>query len=135
MNLKKMLVVASLVLGAVLLSGCSSDSDSDNRFPIKITDSRVATGEAVYSASCASCHGPVNGPVVLEGAPIHNETGHTWHHPDRLLFEWVMDRPPLAAVMPAFRGALSEDEVLAVIAYIKNYWPYDIQQRHWDGSA
>ncbi|MEK9555506.1 MAG: c-type cytochrome, partial [Gammaproteobacteria bacterium] len=55
----------------------------------------VALGEQVYAQNCASCHG-----AKLEGqanwrqrglngympAPPHDETGHTWHHPDSYLF-------------------------------------------------
>ena len=55
----------------------------------------VNLGKAIYAENCASCHG-----VVLEGqanwrqrdaegylpAPPHDETGHTWHHPDPYLF-------------------------------------------------
>jgi mono/diheme cytochrome c family protein len=59
----------------------------------------------------------------LAGAPSHDEQGHTWHHADRQLFDWILDRPPLATVMPAFRGTLSEEEVRDVIAFIKSEWP------------
>ena len=55
----------------------------------------VSLGKQVYAQNCASCHG-----VALEGqanwrqrgnhgympAPPHDETGHTWHHPDTYLF-------------------------------------------------
>jgi mono/diheme cytochrome c family protein len=31
--------------------------------------------------------------------------------------------------MPAFGGILSEDEIIAVIAYIRGTWPPEIQRR------
>lgn len=57
----------------------------------------LAAGEALYTENCAACHG-----VNLEGqddwqrpgedgrlsAPPHDETGHTWHHGDQVLFEY-----------------------------------------------
>ena len=46
-----------------------------------------------------------------------------------------MDRPPLATLMPAFRGVLSDDEVLDVLAYIKSSWLPEIQERQGEGSA
>jgi mono/diheme cytochrome c family protein len=58
----------------------------------------------------------------------------TWHHPDRLLHQWVLDRPPLATVMPAFRGVLTDEEVLEVLAYIKSTWLPEIQERQDLGS-
>ena len=61
-------------------------------------------------------------------APPHDETGHTWHHSDRNLF--VLTKGGIGAVvpgyesdMPAFGEILSDEEIAAVIAYIKSTWP------------
>ena len=81
---------------AAALGACSGDDA--NPFPIEVTDSRVEAGERIYAGNCASCHGPVNGPTVLESAPVHGDAGHTWHHPDRLLFQWILDQPGIDAV-------------------------------------
>jgi mono/diheme cytochrome c family protein len=81
------------------------------------------------SAQCASCHGTPDSPPPLPAAPPHTIEGHTWHHADRDLFNWVLDRPPLATPMPSFRGVLTEEEVLAVLAYIKSTWPPDVRER------
>ena len=102
-----------------------------------VTKEQIATGRQIYAANCASCHG-----ADLEGqadwkrrlpdgrmpAPPHDENGHTWHHPDRDLF--TITKGGLGAVvpgyesdMPAFDGILSDAEISAVLAYIKNTWP------------
>ena len=56
----------------------------------------VAQGQQVYRARCASCHGAnlegqPNWQQELPGggrpAPPHDASGHTWHHPDALLFD------------------------------------------------
>jgi mono/diheme cytochrome c family protein len=141
MKLKKILATASLVTVVAILGTCGGADDelegssTTNKFPVELTDSRIDAGEVVYSQNCASCHGPVQGPVALEGAPVHGDGGHTWHHPDRLLYQWVLDRPPLATTMPAFRGVLSDEEVLEVLAYIKSNWIPEIQERQNTGSA
>lgn len=36
--------------------------------------------------------------------------------------------------MPAFRGVLDEEEVIAILAYIKSTWPEDIRQFQREGS-
>lgn len=100
-------------------------------------DPAVARGRQLYGAHCASCHG-----LKLEGqpdwqtpkangrlpAPPHDASGHTWHHADDELF--TITRNGLAAVvpgyqsdMPAFAGVLSDDEIRAVLAFIKSTWP------------
>jgi mono/diheme cytochrome c family protein len=98
----------------------------------------LAQGKRLYDAHCASCHG-----LKLEGqpdwrrrnlngrmpAPPHDETGHTWHHPDEVLFGITKHGlvPPYAppgyqSDMPAFAGVLSDPEIRAVLAYIESHW-------------
>ncbi len=62
-------------------------------------------------------------------APPHDESGHTWHHPDRVLFAITRNGlvPPYApegyaSDMPAYAGRLSDDEIWAVLAFIKSRW-------------
>lgn len=103
----------------------------------------VALGSAVNIARCASCHG-----MELEGqadwrerradgrlpAPPHDASGHTWHHSDQQLFT-ITKRGVRAIVpgyqsdMPAFEEVLTDREIWAVLAYIKNTWPPDIRAR------
>jgi len=99
---------------------------------------QVTAGERLYATHCASCHGK-----NLEGhpdwqspmpngryrPPPHDDSGDTWHHPDALLFA-ITKRgltPPVApegyeSDMPAFEGKLSDEEVWAVLAFIKSKW-------------
>jgi mono/diheme cytochrome c family protein len=105
---------------------------------------QVEIGRKLYATACASCHG-----VNLEGqpnwrsrltsgglpAPPHDESGHTWHHPDELLFRLTKlgpkayNDPSIVSNMPAFGGQLSDDEIWAVLAYIKSKWPTEIRNR------
>jgi mono/diheme cytochrome c family protein len=102
----------------------------------------VALGREVYGNYCASCHGR-----NLEGqpgwqnplpngsrlAPPHDATGHTWHHPDALLFDITKNGgqasspPGYVNNMPAFRTALNDTQIWAVLAYIKSTWPEEIR--------
>ncbi|MFD1342769.1 c-type cytochrome [Litorisediminicola beolgyonensis] len=106
---------------------------------------RVAAGEALYAEHCAACHG-----ADLEGqpnwmeqdaegylpAPPHDETGHTWHHPDRLLFD-IVSQGTEALVggeyrsrMAGYGDVLTEQEIIDVMAFIKSTWSEPIQRRH-----
>ena len=104
----------------------------------------VALGQTVYAGSCASCHG-----AKLEGqpdwrtrnadgtlkAPPHDETGHTWHHPDADMFRYTKHGGQVLAVanfksaMPGFRDTLSDREIWAVLSYIHTFWPPRIRER------
>lgn len=134
------LLPAILAILCVAITGCASEgtreTEAEQRFPIDVSIQRLESGSALYANNCASCHGEPNiSAPPIPTAPPHDESGHTWHHPDRLLFEWVLDRPPLATSMPAFRGQLTEDEILNILAYIKSTWPADIQKLQNEGSA
>lgn len=104
----------------------------------------VAQGEAVYGKHCASCHG-----AKLEGepnwrqrrpdgrlpAPPHDASGHTWHHPDGLLFDLTKFGPAVVAGdsylsdMPGFEETLTDREILAALSFIKSTWPAEIRRR------
>lgn len=104
---------------------------------------RESRGRAIYLDHCAGCHG-----VYLEGAPNwqerlpdgrwpappHDATGHTFHHPDELLFTIVRDGPQAVlgptyrTDMPAFAGILSDEEIRSVLAYIKSTWPAELRE-------
>ena len=109
-------------------------------------DVDIVAGERIYVEYCASCHGS-----KLEGeenwrspgadgrlpAPPHDETGHTWHHADSLLFDYTkLGGKALMATkgiefdsgMPGFSDQLSDPEIHNVLAYIKSTWPERIQK-------
>ncbi|MCR9121075.1 MAG: cytochrome c [Phyllobacteriaceae bacterium] len=107
----------------------------------------LALGEQLYQANCASCHGvDLEGEVAdwrspkpdgLLPAPPHDETGHTWHHPDQVLFAITKLGVARAAnlenyvsAMPAYQGVLTDDEIIAILSYIKSTWPEDVRKRH-----
>lgn len=103
-------------------------------------------GEQIYQARCASCHG-----TNLEGqanwrergadgrlpAPPHDESGHTWHHPDEVLIRITRDGvakaaglPDYVSSMPTFGDSLSNADIVAVLSWIKSRWSSDIQAHH-----
>jgi mono/diheme cytochrome c family protein len=119
-------------------------------YPVKISlypkdDSIVSTGKEIYLQYCASCHGE-----QLQGqsnwrqrdtagylpAPPHDESGHTWHHPDTYLF--LMTKYGIEKMigkeypnnMPAYEGKLTDKEIIAVLSYIKSTWPKELQTQH-----
>ena len=129
--LKKILVIPLIIL----LAGCNP-GDIDNS-----SVSKAVTGEAIYNKNCASCHGP-NGRGLAEDwkvkdangnypAPPLNGTAHTWHHsPAQLLYTINKGGTEMGGQMPAFEELLSETEKQALIDYMYNLWPNEIQTRY-----
>ncbi len=106
----------------------------------------TARGQRVYAAHCAACHGArlegqpnwrERGPDGLLPAPPHDESGHTWHHPDELLFRITKhgvakaaNLKDYASAMPAYEGVLSDEEIVAALSWIKGQWPTPVRKRH-----
>jgi mono/diheme cytochrome c family protein len=98
----------------------------------------LAEGMAIYGQHCARCHG-----ANLEGqpdwkrrlpsgrlpAPPHDASGHTWHHSDRALLQ-ITKKGTAAVVgggyesdMPGFEDVLTDEQIRAVLAFIRSTWP------------
>lgn len=110
----------------------------------------VRRGAELYQNYCASCHGDQlqgqanwrerDGEGYLP-APPHDVTGHSWHHGDAQLL--AITRQGTAALvgsgyrsrMQGYEGVLSEQDILAVLAFIKSSWPPEIIERHNDINA
>ncbi len=83
----------------------------------------LARGAKVYATSCRPCHGDRHGKGSIGRAHPHNGMGHTWHHPDAQLKEWILHGKPGPgfSIMPGFKY-LREHDVEAVLALIKTWW-------------
>jgi len=147
-------VLASALLILLLVSACAPPPVPDLPptatlpAPPELDAEEVALGTAVYAQHCAECHG-----ANLEGqaewktpnedgsfrAPPHTAQGHTWHHGDTVLREAIREGGARFAGqdiggssnMPAYDEVLSEEEITAVLAFIKNSWPQDVREMQW----
>ena len=137
MNKTTAAVLVGAAIGLAAAAFVSYDSQPEGGMYANDPD-LVRQGSHIYSQYCADCHG-----ANLEGqpnwreqkengalpAPPHDETGHTWHHDEQHLFKvtkfgvapfapegWVTE-------MPGFEGQLSDEQIWAVLSYIKSKWP------------
>lgn len=137
------------VVGLIALMGAGSlllRQQLETPSMLRPGDARVvAQGLKVYEAECARCHG-----AQLQGepnwqkrlpngqlpAPPHDESGHTWHHPGEVLFNITKYGPQhyaganYASAMPKYEGILSDEQIVAVLSYIKSTWPPKVKGAH-----
>ncbi len=135
------LVLAVLLAGAAVLwlqrlSPPQIFADADD-------PALVAQGTQLYATNCAGCHGAGlegqanwRSPLPDDGglpAPPHNADGHTHHHPDSVLFAITKFGGQAAAPegfrsnMPAFSDLMTDQEILAALAFIKSSWPSNVR--------
>lgn len=110
----------------------------------------VAIGRSLYATRCAGCHGEqlqgdpnwpqrqANG--VMPAAPL-DERGQSWQRTDQWLFTTIeqggqVTAPPgETSYMPAFGDGMTDEQIWAVISYIKSTWPQEIQEDQPEARA
>lgn len=149
-RLRGALAATAIVVSLSSLASC--DGGPAARVSLRPDDPLVlASGVTIYQTRCAACHG-----TRLEGqpewrrtdgtgrfpAPPHDASGHTWHHPDELLFKITKFGVARASnlkdydsAMPAFDGVLSDAEIIAVLSWIKAQWPAEIRKHQEEVNA
>lgn len=113
------------------------DGAQTHALAANLNSAQVSRGAAIYAVNCATCHGakgegePNWRTSNADGtypAPPHDASGHTWHHSDRLLIELIRDggaryaSGTLKSRMPAFEGRLTDEEMRAVLEFLKSLW-------------
>ena len=133
--------VAILILASMSFTACSSSPGGDvptsGNAP---TVEDAPTGRGLFASNCAVCHGAggegqpdwrVRKEDGTLPPPPLNGDGHTWHHADGLLYRIVSQGgkifedpryPSFKSAMPAFGDRLSDQEIIAVLTYIKTLW-------------
>ena len=103
------------------------------------TAEQMIAGQAIFEKNCQACHGQYARGESKDWqsarddgtfpAPPLNGTAHSWHHSSKALLGTI-DRGgvPLGGRMPPFKSVLSEEEKLAVLAYIQSRWPDEVYQ-------
>ena len=138
------LIIVGFVFAMISESGRQVVINNTPAPPVPNLDtSSVRQGEMLYTQYCAACHG-----ANLEGAadwkialpdgsypaPPHDSSGHTFHHPDTLLVQIIIDGsypPGQDTKMPAFGAILTEEEILSILDFIKSYWGDEEREFQW----
>jgi len=130
--------------GCALLFGAAWGFHRPGRTPLFADAENIALvtqGKHLYTAYCASCHGR-----ALQGQPLwqmRDESAHrrapaldrfgpAWQQNDQALFRVVKSggmnaAPGIGSAMPAFAATLSDNDILATIAFIKARWPIGLR--------
>ena len=140
------LLIVGLTLAACGRQTTASSAPSAPSYPT-LDAAQVDRGRVIYQQQCASCHGanaegapqwPTLAADGLPPAPPQDDSGHTWHHADRVLYETIhmgMNdplRPGSPLRMPAFGDKLGDAEIGALIDYFKSLWAAEHRQWQWD---
>ena len=119
----------SIAIGGLLVATPSLSEQQEDLAQL------LARGAKVYATSCQPCHGDRQGKGSVGRAHPHNEIGHTWHHPDAQLKDWILHGKPGPgySVMPGFTY-LGKGDLEAVLVFIKTWWTAEQRKMQADIS-
>jgi mono/diheme cytochrome c family protein len=147
----KLRIIALIGLIPFVVAACSSgessstasvsekpplDQAGSGRIKRWYTFQQVNQGTKVFQENCASCHGKQAagganwrqmGSDGKYPPPPLNGTGHAWHHPLSMLYQVISNGSPGGqGNMPAWKEKLSQDEIVATIAWFQSKWSEEI---------
>lgn len=98
------------------------------RGPMQAADSLIAPpqgaelGEAIFASACATCH-EAGRPLPQGGLDLHLSTAMHAEHPQNIINVTLFGLPAAdgapSGIMPGFSGALSEDQMVALLDYMR----------------
>jgi mono/diheme cytochrome c family protein len=139
----KLKLMTFILLSLTLLISCDDkvkeQAASSVKKPIikrEVNFLAFSRGLKLYQKNCASCHGknaegtPDWRKTESDGMfppPPLNGTGHTWHHPTKVLVNLIKDgTAKIGGKMPAWKDKLSDQEINDILTWIKAQWPDEI---------
>ena len=130
-------VAAALYCGAFQAAVVAQNAVGNPSAPAGVANIRLETGEDVYRAACVSCHGadgrgaPRNSVAFDTRLPDFTDCSFATKEPDGDWSATIHNGGPargFSPIMPAFRDALTGDQIDNVIAYMRGFcrskaWP------------
>lgn len=135
-NTLRVLLFAGIAV--VILGACSgSEVKPVEKEPVVkgrwFTKRQFELGKQIFTQHCSACHGTKAQGIVKDWkqrnpdgsfpAPPLDGSAHAWHHPLSVLVRQINEGGvKLGGTMPAFGDTLSDEEVIAAIAYFQSFW-------------
>jgi mono/diheme cytochrome c family protein len=110
----------------VALAGCKGGSQASGPGPdqaVILQDPAYIMGAGLYSRNCAGCHGDGGRGQASLGPQINTPDWQASHSDADIRDAILQGRKVPGTSMDTFQGALSDDEISALIVYIRTLTP------------
>ena len=118
-RLTKVLLIGFVVPLAILpAQGQRRGAPAGPPNPFAGNSQAIAQGEQAYNQNCTSCHGPNGGAGEIGPEIIHNlSVPLRGELDDNQILDVIRDGAP-GTIMPAWKGKLSDDDILKIGAFL-----------------
>jgi mono/diheme cytochrome c family protein len=120
---------ADLEAIATYLKDEAGPAANENRTPVAADQANMKIGAKIYADECSGCHGSSGNGIpglftTLSASAVVQQTDPTslMHVVLRGARSVATDKAPTGSAMPEFGWLLKDDEVAAVLTYIRNSW-------------
>ncbi len=113
-----LLVILSLVL---LLAACKQEEGERLDDSVMLQDPHYIMGSGLYKRHCAGCHGDRGEGHTALGPQINTQEWREGITDEEIREIILAGRRVAGTSMDSFEGALSEDEIEAIIVYIRTF--------------
>ena len=140
---KGRIILLALIVSLVACEGGGGQSGGagssvDGNVVRHRNEASIASGEKIYAAQCARCHGNRaqgdsnwrrKDPDGFYPPPPLDGSGHAWHHSRQMLRQMIKyGSPPTESGaptgrMPAWHERLSDRQIDAIIDWFQSLWP------------
>ena len=121
--------VVVLLVGAIFLVGSFGGEPGRTRDTATAGES---DGKALYGIYCMGCHGDQGQGYILPDAPPLNAEGKVWQYSDDEIIEFIIRDG--GELMPSMEDSLTDEEMLLINAYIKEWWTPEQREAQPGGS-
>jgi len=112
-------IVALLALAVVLLAACQQQAEGPPQ-EVLLQDPNYIMGSGLYKRNCAGCHGESGEGRTSLGPQINTAEWQDGITDDEIRTVILEGRRVAGTSMDSFREMLTDDEITAVIVYVRS---------------
>ncbi len=117
-----LVLVVTMLLASLVLAACQQESQGPSD-EVLLQDPNYIVGAGLYKRNCTGCHGETGEGRTSLGPQINTPEWQSGITDDEIRGVILEGRRVAGTSMDSFREILSDDEITAVITYVRSLQP------------
>jgi mono/diheme cytochrome c family protein len=117
-----LVLMATLLLASLVLGACQQESQGPSE-EVLLQNPNYIVGAGLYKRNCSGCHGETGEGRTSLGPQINTSEWQAGITDDEIRAVTLEGRRVAGTSMDSFREILSDDEITAVVTYVRSLAP------------